>query len=110
MGKRVSDLVKRLHVPLERWIEDKLVMTTPGDYVDYEAVEEKIVWATEQYQVQEICYDPWNATDLINRLDKAGYLCVKVPQTIVHISSPMKHLHRNRYALKLHAGPFRQFG
>ena len=81
------------------WIE-----TTPGDYVDYQMVEDKIASATEHYSGQEVSYDPGNATDLINRLDKGGYTCVKVPQTMLHISAPMKHLHRTILAGKLRHG------
>lgn len=92
--ERVPDLQKRLHVPLDEWIRDGLVVATEGRVVDYDAVKEKIAWAVDDFEVQEICYDPWNATDLVNQLEKAGFNMVKVPQTIVHISAPIKHFHR----------------
>ena len=41
-AKRIGDVVKRLHVLLERWIDDSLLATAPGDYVDYQMVEDKI--------------------------------------------------------------------
>ena len=82
--ERVSTLENRLHVPLRKWIEEGLIEATPGDVVDYEAVEKKIAWAREDFELQEIDYDPWNATDLISRLAKAGYPCVKIPQTTTY--------------------------
>lgn len=101
---RVEKLERRLHIPLRRWIDRGLVTATDGDVVDYEAVEAKVNWASEDFQLQELDYDPWNATDLINRLTKAGHLCVKVPQTITHISAPMKHLHRKLLDGKIRHG------
>jgi phage terminase large subunit-like protein len=101
---RVSDLEKKLHVPLRRWIELGLIEVTDGDVVDYSVVEVKIAWAVENFHVQEICYDPWNATDLVTRLVNKGFNCVKVPQTITHLSAPMKHIHRKLLEGKVRHG------
>ena len=102
---RVSALEKRLHIPLKRWIEEGLIeLTETSDAVDTAAVEAKLEWATQDFDLQEICYDPWNATDVINRLVAKNYTCVKISQQITYLTSPMKHVHKKVLEGKLRHG------
>jgi phage terminase large subunit-like protein len=101
---RAPSLETQLHVPLAVWIKQDLVTATEGDVVDYDIVEDKIKWAVDDFDVQEICYDPWNATDLINRLTKSGHNCVKISQRTTDLTAAMKHIKRKLLAGKIRHG------
>jgi phage terminase large subunit-like protein len=72
----------------------KLLTVTPGDTVDYEYVERDIRWFFSVFNVRLIGYDPYNATDLVNRLAKDNLPLGIVRQGAVTLSGPMKELDR----------------
>lgn len=53
------------------WVEQGFIEQTDGDVVDYAVIEKRILWAFEQFNIQNIGYDRWNAIDLVNRLVNA---------------------------------------
>lgn len=57
-------------VNYEAWVGSGLLLTTPGDVVDYEVIEVVIREDIERFRPELIAYDRWNATDLVNRLTK----------------------------------------
>jgi phage terminase large subunit-like protein len=47
----------------------------------------------EEFQIKMVSYDPWNATDLVARLEKLdGLPCVKMRQGFASLSAPTKSL------------------
>ena len=51
-------------------------------------------WA-ERYDVRMVAFDPWNATDLVSRLEKVdGFTCVKMRQGKATLSAPSKALEK----------------
>lgn len=88
----ISDVVTG-EVP--EYIKDRPLLTvTDGDTVDYEAIEADIRWMNEYFNVQNIGYDPYNATDLVNRLVKDSLPLAVVRQGGMTLSGPMKELDR----------------
>ena len=85
----------RDRVPYEDWARDGFLIATPGPVVDYEAVRRALLdWAT-LYRVQMVAYDPWNATDLVQRLEKQdGLVCVPMRQGFGTLSAPTKSLEK----------------
>lgn len=55
-------------VPYQSWVESGLLRQTEGDVTDYGVIEADIVEACERFHVEQIAYDKWNASDLVNRL------------------------------------------
>lgn len=45
-----------------------------------------------QIVVEEVCFDPFQATMLVTQLMKEGLACVEVRPTVLNFSAPMKHL------------------
>jgi phage terminase large subunit-like protein len=82
-------------VPYDMWAHDGYLVATPGNVVDYEAVRQTLKdWAAE-FQVREIAFDPWNATDLVTRLqDQDGFVCVPIRQGFASLSAPTKALEK----------------
>ena len=85
----------RDRVPYDQWAKDGYLMATPGNVVDYDAVRAELQrWAAE-FDVREIAFDPWNATDLVTRLqDQDGFTCVPIRQGFASLSAPTKSLER----------------
>ena len=64
---------------------------TPGDVVNYEAVRAHLNAWGAAFDVREIAYDPWNATDLVTRLSEIdGFTCVPMRQGYGTLSAPSK--------------------
>lgn len=98
---RIPDLERKLHQPLREWVRQSNLIATEGDVIDYRAVREKIAWASSVFEIQQIGYDPWNATQFIQELVDEGYRCVKVPQGIAHLTAASKHIEEKVIAGKL---------
>jgi phage terminase large subunit-like protein len=90
--ENIRERAKRDRVPYDQWQGEYLTATT-GNVVDYEAVRQALKdWAAE-FDLREIAYDPWNATDLVTRLqEQDGFICVPMRQGFATLSSPTKAL------------------
>jgi len=90
---RISERSRRDHVPYDEWARQGMITATPGSVVDYEAIRTVLQgWAAE-FSLQQIGFDPWNATDLVTRLQQQdGLLCVSMRQGFASLSAPTKSL------------------
>jgi phage terminase large subunit-like protein len=81
--------------PYRECVQLKVLTATPGNQVDYEYVRQTLKdWAAE-FQIREIAFDPWNATDLVQRLqEQDGFICVPMRQGFNSLSAPSKSLER----------------
>lgn len=55
-------------VPYQSWVEEKYITETEGNATDYDQIESRILDSIENFNIQDIAYDSWNARDLVNRL------------------------------------------
>ena len=89
----IRERVNRDRVPYDLWQREDWVTVTPGNVVDYERVRAAVLEWAALYDVREIAYDPWNATDLVQRLqDQDGLACVPMRQGFASLSAPTKAL------------------
>jgi phage terminase large subunit-like protein len=87
--------VTRDRVPYDQWAREGWLIATPGNVVDYEAVRQTLLEWAAVYSVKEIAFDPWNATDLVTRLQaQDGFVCVPMRQGFASLSSPTKALEK----------------
>jgi phage terminase large subunit-like protein len=94
-AERMQERTIRDRVPYEHWARDGLLTAIPGAVVEYEYVRRTLLGWAERYQVQMLAYDPWNATDLVERLRKQdGFECVPMRQGFASLSAPTKSLER----------------
>jgi phage terminase large subunit-like protein len=90
---RIADRVRRDRVPYDQWAREGKIIATPGTVVDYEAVRRTLNEWADRYDLREIAFDPWNATDLTTRLtEQDGFTCVKMRQGFGSLSAPTKAL------------------
>lgn len=89
----IRERTRRDRVPYDVWARQGYVIATPGAAVDYEAVRRLLQTWADRYDVREIAYDPWNATDLVTRLqEQDGFTCVAMRQGFASLSAPTKAL------------------
>ena len=85
---------RRDKVPYTQWAHDGFLELTPGNVVDYEWVKAKVRELGEVYQIRQIAFDPWNATQTANDLMAEGIDMVKFRQGFISISEPAKRFER----------------
>lgn len=91
----VERLIRDRRLPYDVWIRDGFLTVTEGNVIDYDVIAADVVADFERYTVQRLHFDPWNATQFINDLQKRGLdpeLLVKFPQTISNFAEPTKLL------------------
>jgi phage terminase large subunit-like protein len=82
------------------WASQGQMIATPGNIIDFDRVEADILAATTRFQVGEIAYDPWQATQLATRLQTQGARVVEFRQTVANFSEPTKQLDALTHALR----------
>jgi phage terminase large subunit-like protein len=107
---RLKQFEEEWRVPLRDWAQMGFVMPTPGNSVDYAYVRREISgvmldeegkplegrWdgcLAERYDIQEIAFDPYNASKLVTELGEYdGLTMVEMRQGYVTLNSPSKAL------------------
>lgn len=81
------------------WEHDGYIVTTPGNRIDYEYIENDIFKLAKIVDIRgfengggEICNDPWNAQQLVANLEKKRLIVTEIPQTVAMLSEPMKEI------------------
>jgi len=92
--KAIAPRSEKAQVPYRRWQEQGLLRITEGDVTDYGVIEADIMEQLDRFNVQGIGYDPWNASDLVNRLTEKGAPMIEFRQGIRSFNAPMKELDR----------------
>lgn len=59
-------------VPYGAWVQGGFLIESGDEAIDYAPIEEKIIWAHENLNLQGLGYDGWNATQTAQRLKKAN--------------------------------------
>lgn len=86
------------------WAVDGLIVETPGNVVDFRAVEDHIRELCATYAVQEIAFDPALARNMLANLADDGFPAVEMRQGWVTMAPAIKELERAILARKFHHG------
>ena len=95
---------RRDKVPYDVWTKEGLIETTEGDWIDYDAILEKIRRLGEIYDIQEIAYDRWGATKLVQNIEGEGFTVIPFGQGFASMSAPTNELLRLILAKRLRHG------
>lgn len=79
-------------VPYDAWVRDGWMTATPGNVIDYDFIEAEIKKLGDRYELREIGFDPWNATQVAQHLTETGFTMVEVRQGFRSLSEPSKVL------------------
>jgi phage terminase large subunit-like protein len=81
-------------VPYRTWASQGWVTVTPGNVVDYQRVRADIIAKAKTVRLQQLGFDPWNATE--SAIQLAGELgserVVEVRQGYASMSEPLKRI------------------
>ena len=81
-------------VPYLDWHRDGLIEFTPGDVIDYDRIRNKIIELGEKYNIQAICIDRWNSTQLSTQLDGDGFKIIPMGQGYASMTAPTKEVEK----------------
>jgi phage terminase large subunit-like protein len=76
------------------WVKAGWLSTTPGNVTDYDFIRAQINRDRDEFIVNELAYDRWNATQLVNDLTSEGAPMVTMGQGFVGMSAGTKDLQR----------------
>jgi len=84
----------RDRVPYDVWRRDGYIRATEGNVVDFRAIRNEIRRLSEEegFLVQQIAFDPWNATEFATEIQEMGFKVIEVRQGARSLSEPMKLL------------------
>jgi phage terminase large subunit-like protein len=96
-------------VAYETWVKQGLIRATEGNVIDYNVIQAVIEDAAQQYDLQQVGFDPYNATQIVTnlglKLDKPQrQVMVPVRQGMLSMSPPTKEMERLVLLGKLHHG------
>lgn len=91
-------------VPYPMWAGQGYIEPTPGNVVDFRAVEDQIREICERYEVREIAFDPHLARNILNNLLEDGYPAIEMRQGWVTMAPAVKELERAIIAGKFQHG------
>lgn len=96
---RVAQETKEGRPQYAQWVKDGWLKTTPGAVTDYAFIRREILELRRQYRIEEIAYDPYNASQLVIELEEQdGVTMVKFDQGYKTISAPAKEFERRTVA------------
>jgi len=84
------------------WEIEGLLTITAGDVTDFDVIERDLKKDARDYNLVEIAYDPYQATDLAQRLQKERIPVIEVGQNVKNLSPAMKFIEALIYDRRLH--------
>ncbi len=84
--------VKRDHVNYDVWEKQGFIQTTEGNVIHYRYIEKFIEQLGEKYNIREIAFDRWGATQMTQDLEDMGFKVVPFGQGFKDMSPPTKEL------------------
>src|ERR1051326_4254320 len=90
----LPELDKRTAGSASVWVRNGWLTLTSGNVTDYAFVKAQSLRDLDAFEVQEIGFDPWNATTLTNDLIAESAPMVEVRQGYASLSPPLKEIKR----------------
>jgi phage terminase large subunit-like protein len=89
-------------IEYEKWAGDGYIELTEGAVVDYEAIRTRVAVESKKYNIVEIEYDPWNATQIVNKMkNDDGLPMQEFRQGFKSMNEPTKELEKSVVSHKL---------
>lgn len=74
------------------WQRANLLHVTPGEIIDFDVIEQDIITDCSQFDVREVPYDPFQATQLATHMLENNAPMIEMRATVLNFSEPMKQL------------------
>jgi len=69
----MQDRARKDNVPYDMWVRSGLIEATPGNVIDYAFIIQTISDCAEMFDIQEIAFDRWGATKIVQDLKDMGF-------------------------------------
>lgn len=76
----------------QAWADEGRLIVTEGDMIDFGQIRDDVLDLSSRFQIDEIAFDPWQATMLVTELTAHGVPCVEYRQTVNTMSEPLKEV------------------
>lgn len=87
------------------WARAGDLIVTKGNEIDFGVIEQTVLDLCKRFRVLSVAYDPWNATQLAQRLQEAGVPMVEMRPIMANMSEPTKEFDAAMRARRVrHAG------
>ena len=86
---------------IRQWARDGFIDVTEGNVTDYAFIRAKLNELKEKYEIKEIAYDRWNATQIVNDLVNDEFTMYPFGQGFASMSAPTKDLERRVNMLQI---------
>ena len=103
--ENIREKSNRDHVDYEAWERQGYITLTDGNVIDYRVIRAEIEDLAKRYEVQEIAYDPYRATEIVSNLVEQGLPMVEFRQGFLSMNGPCVEFER-----QVQAGTIRHGG
>jgi phage terminase large subunit-like protein len=76
----------------ESWQNSGHLIITDGEEIDFDQIREEIRDLSAMFQINQVVYDPWRATQLAHQLMKDGANILEYRNTVQNMSPPMREM------------------
>ncbi|OHV13002.1 terminase large subunit [Kushneria phosphatilytica] len=76
----------------ESWVNSGDLITTDGEELDFDVIRGDLLDLSSRFEIREIAYDPWRATQLAHQLMKDGAEIIEYRNTVQNMSPPMREM------------------
>jgi phage terminase large subunit-like protein len=90
----LTERTRKDRVPYDVWRDQGYLTVTEGNVTDYDVIREDLRELAERYQIREIAYDRWNATQLVTQLQQDGAAMVAMGQGFSALAAPTREVER----------------
>ncbi len=88
----LEERADRDRMPYRRWVDEGWIEVTPGNVIDHAEIKAAVLADVRHFDLQDIAFDPWNATQLSNELTADGVNMVEFIQGLRSYTAPTKEL------------------
>jgi phage terminase large subunit-like protein len=88
----VRKRVEKDRVPYDVWIREGFIEATDGNIVDYDVIRTRIQEDAAFFDIAEIAFDRWNATQLVTQLESDSITTIPFGQGFASMTAPTREL------------------
>jgi phage terminase large subunit-like protein len=100
----IEDRADRDRMPYRQWVDMGWIEATPGEIIDHAEIKLSVMADLQRFELIDIGFDPWNATQLAVELAEQGVNMVEFRQGLRSYTAPTKELQALLAAGKLDHG------
>ncbi|MFH1739831.1 MAG: terminase TerL endonuclease subunit, partial [bacterium] len=94
----------RDRVPSRLWADQGFLEVTPGHVLDYRFIRKRINELGDEFNIREIAFDRWGATEIIQYLEDDGFTVAQFGQGFKDMANPTRELLKLTLGKKLRHG------